>query len=202
MPLRNAEDRVRYPGPVSDPAGGEAAPIILSPADLNADRPSLIHFSRTPLFRLEKSPETYLHLLKKKDADNVVPIINYFIGNAGRAVYLAGDAVWNLYFRGRRKKYKTLSMLAIVADDDAEKYAWILNNIITSNDGAFSLGLRYRVRRNRSHGGFRDIACARYAIEPRLVGLELLLYLFRPSTIELDIITRSAFSSAFGIDVP
>lgn len=198
---RKTEYQAEYPERVSVPREGTGAAVFPPPALPGADSPSLIHFSSTPLFRLEKNPETYAHLLKKKDTDNVVPIINYFIGNSGHALYLAGDAVKNLYLHGKRKKYKTLHMLAILTDADADKYASIMNCIISANDGAFSLGLRYRIRKNRCDGCFREIAHARYAIEPRLVGPEKLLYPFRPSTIELDLTTRDRFSRAFGIEV-
>lgn len=173
---------------------------FLSKDPLDDHQPSLIHFSTSPLFRLEKDPEKYAHLLKKKDVEHIGPIVNYFIRGSGHVVYLGGDAVRNLYLHGR-KKYRTLNMLAILAGEDADRYCCVMNNIISSNDGAFSMGLKYRVRKNRQDGCFRDIADARYVIEPRLEGPEKLLYPFRSSAIELDITTRHRFSHAFGVEV-
>jgi hypothetical protein len=168
-------------------------------AGLDDTHPSLIHFSSTPLFRLEKEPQKYVHLLKKKDSEHVSPIVNYFIRNSGHVAYLAGDAVRNLYLHGR-KRYKVLNILVILScDAEADKYCGILNNIISSNDGAFSMKLKYRVRKNRCGGCFPEIAEARYVIEPRLEGLEKLLYPLRASGIELDITTQKRFSEAFGI---
>ncbi len=169
-----------------------------SPLDVN--HPSLIHFSSTPLFRLEKAPEKYAHLLKKKDIEHVRPIVDYFISNSDHVVYLGGDAVTNLYFRGR-KKYRMINILALLTAPDVDHYSWIFNNIISSNDGAFSIGLKYRVKKNRQDGCFKDIACSRYVIEPRLEGPEKLLYPLRSSSIELDLTTRQKFSEAFGVEV-
>jgi len=84
---------------------------------------------------------------------------------------------------------------------DIEKYSCIMNNIISANDGAFSLGLKYQVKKNRCEGCFKEIALARYVIEPRLEGPEKLFYLFRPSSIELDLTTQQRFSDAFGLEV-
>jgi len=166
---------------------------------LGANHPSLIHFSTTPLFRLEKSPEKYAHLLKKKDVEHVGPIVNYLINQSGHVAYLGGEAVKNLYLHGRRK-YKSLNILAILTGDDVDKYTSIMNSIISSNDGAFSMGLKYRVRKNRCDGCFKDVALARYVIEPRLEGPEKLLYPLRSSAIELDLTTQHRFSDAFGFD--
>jgi len=173
---------------------------FLSQGPLHIDHPSLIHFSSTPLFRLERSSDTYAHLLKNKDAVQIGPIVNYFIGNSGHVAYLGGEVVKNLYLRGR-KSYKTINILAILTSADIDKYACIMNNIISANDGAFSLGLKYQVKKNRCEGCFKDIALARYVIEPRLEGPEKLLYPFRPSSIELDLTTQQMFSDAFGIEV-
>ena len=161
--------------------------------------PALIHFSSTPLFRLEKSPEKYAHLLKKKDQENIVPIVNYFISKSGYVAYLGGDVVKNLYLYGRRR-YKAINLLAILTSSDVDKYSCIMNNIISSNDGEFSLGFKYRVRKNRGDGCFKDVAQARYFIEPRLEGPEKLLFPFRPATIELDLTTQNRFSDFFGIE--
>jgi hypothetical protein len=173
---------------------------FLSKDPLDDDQPSLIHFSTTPLFRLEKNPEKYAHLLKKKDVEHIAPIVNYFIRGSGHIVYLGGDAVRNLYLHGR-KKYRSLTMLAILTGEEVERYTDVMNNIISSNDGAFSLGMKYRVRKNRCDGCFKEIARARYVIEPRLEGPEKLLYPFRSSAIELDLTTRQRFSHAFGVEV-
>jgi len=167
---------------------------------LHADQPSLIHFSSTPLFQLEQSPEKYAHLLKNKDAVQIGPIVNYFIGNSGHVAYLGGDVVKNLYLRGR-KQYKVINILAILTVADIDKYSCIMNNIISANDGAFSLGLKYQVKKNRCDECFKEIALARYVIEPRLEGLEKLFYPFRPASIELDLTTRQRFSDAFGFEV-
>ncbi len=184
------------PGPDLSAKIGLSA--FFCPAPKNSDHPSLIHFSSTPLFRLETAPEKYAHLLKKKDVEHIGPLINYFIRNSGHAVYLGGEAVKNIYFHGR-KKYKALTLLAVVTGEDVDKYAGIMNNIISSNDGAFSMGMKYRVRKNRGEGCFKDIALARYIIEPRLEGPEKLLYPLRSSTIELDITSQLRFSHAFGL---
>jgi len=164
------------------------------PPDVN--HPSLIHFSSTPLFRLEQCPEKYVHLLKKKDHQHIGPIVNYFIGKSGHVVYLGGDAVINLYLRGR-KKYRLLNIVAILTGSEIDNYTSVLNNIISSNDGIFSMGQKYRIRKNRNNGCFKDIAVARYVIEPRLEGPEKLLYPFRASPIELDLTTQQRFTQAF-----
>ena len=88
-------------------------------------------------------------------------------------------------------------MLAILTSDDIDKYTFIMNNIISSNDGAFSLGFKYMVRKNRAAGCFKEIALARYIIEPSLDGLDKLLYFFRPAPIELDLTTRDRCSQTF-----
>lgn len=162
--------------------------------------PELTYASPMPLFRLEKCPEKYSHLLKKKDLINAGHVINYFVLHSGQVAFMAGDAVNNLYVHGK-KKYGRINLLVILTTSDMEKYSGILNNIISSNDGSFSMGLKYRVRKNRGEGCFRDVAQARYIIEPRLEGLERLFFLFRPAVIELDLITRNRFTSAFGIEV-
>jgi hypothetical protein len=167
---------------------------------LKNNQPSFIHFSSMPLFALERDHQTYAHLLKKKDVVNIAPIVNYFIRHSGHPAYLGGDAVRNLYLHGK-KKYKTLNILAILSAQDVEKYSAIMNNIVSSNDGAFSLGFKYRVRKNRCEGCFKEIALARYVIEPRLEGPEKLLYPFRPSAIELDLTTPQRFSLAFGVEM-
>jgi hypothetical protein len=167
---------------------------------MDANQPALIFSSPTPLFRLEKCPEKYSHLLKKKDMINVGPIVNYFINNSGQVAFLAGDVVKNLYLHGRRK-YRVINILTILTSLDVEKYSGIMNNIISSNDGAFSMGFKYWVRKNRDEGCFRDIALGRYIIEPRLEGPEKLLFPFRPAAIELDLTTQIRFSAAFGVDV-
>jgi len=167
---------------------------------MDANQPESIFSSPPPLFRLEKSPEKYSHLLKKKDLINVGPIVNYFINNSGQVAFLAGDVVKNLFLRGKRK-YRVINILTILTGPDIEKYSGIMNNIISSNDGAFSMGFKYWVRKNRGEGCFRDIALGRYIIEPRLEGPEKLLFPFRPAAIELDLTTQSRFSSAFGVDV-
>lgn len=164
---------------------------------LPEDHPALIHFSSMPLFRLDKCPEKYAHLLKKKDLEHIGPLVKYFINNSGHVAYLGGDVVRNLYLHGRRK-YKSLNILIILTSSDVYKYSSIMNNIISSNDGAFSLGFKYRVRKNRSEGCFRDIAHDRYVIEPRLEGPEMLLFPFRPASIELDLTSQSRFSKFFG----
>ncbi len=171
-------------------------------AKLDETHPSLIHFTSTPLFRLEKDHQKYVHLLKKKDTEHIGPIVNYFIGNAGQVAYLGGEAVKNVYLHGR-KKYKCLNMLVILANsDEVDKYSNLMNNIISANDGSFSMKLKYRVRKNRCEGCFKDIAQARYVIEPRLEGFEKLLYPLRASVIELDIITQKRFSEEFRIEHP
>ena len=194
------EDLAGHPKPAVEPPQKKSISAFFSHGPLGVNHPSLIHFSATPLFRLEKAPEKYAHLLKKKDVEHVAPIVDYFICNSDHVVYLAGDAVTNLYLRGR-KKYKVLNILALLTGPDVDKYSWIMNNIISSNDGAFSMGLKYRVRKNRQDGCFKDIALARYIIEPRLEGPEKLLYPLRSSTIEIDLTTRDRFSQAFGVEV-
>ncbi len=192
------EDIARQPGSDAAQPRHKSLAAFFSHRHLDASHPSLIHFSATPLFRLEKSSEKYAHLLKKKDVENVGPIVNYLISQSGHTAYLGGDAVKNLYFHGR-KKYKTLNILAILSGDDVDKYAGIMNSIISSNDGEFSMGFKYRVRKNRCDGCFKEVALARYVIEPRLEGPEKLLYPLRSSSIELDLTTQHRFSHAYGI---
>ena len=120
--------------------------------------------------------------------------------NSGHVAFLAGDVVKNLYLSGKRK-YKTINILAIVTGNDVDKYSFIMNNIISSNDGAFSMGLKYRVGKNRREGVFSHISHERYIIEPRLEGPEKLLFLLRPAAIELDITTQNRFSDVFGVEV-
>ncbi len=169
-------------------------------SQLNHNHPSLIHFSSMPLFRVETDPEKYLHLLKKKDTEFICPIVHYLIRNSGQTAYLGGDAVKNLYLQGK-KKYKRLNILALLStSEEVDKYAGIFNNIISANDGAFSMKLRYRVSKNRCEGCYKDLAQARYLIEPRLQGCEKLLYPLRASTIELDITTQKRFAEVFGIE--
>ena len=189
-----------HASPASERPLKKGISAFLSQGPLHIDHPSLIHFSSTPLFRLESSPDTYAHLLKNKDAVQVGPIVNYFIGNSGHVAYLGGEVVKNLYLRGR-KQYKTINILAILTSADIDKYSCIMNNIISANDGAFSLGLKYLVKKNRCEGCFKEIALARYVIEPRLEGPEKLLYPFRPASIELDLTTQQKFSDAFGFEV-
>jgi hypothetical protein len=189
-----------YSTPVSKTSQKKGISAFLSQGPLHVDHPSLIHFSSTPLFRLESSPDKYAHLLKNKDAVQIGPIVNYFIGNSGHVAYLGGDVVKNLYLRGR-KRYKAINILAILTSADIDKYSCIMNNIISANDGAFSLGLKYLVKKNRCEGCFKEIALARYIIEPRLEGPEKLLYPFRPSSIELDLTTQQRFSDAFDLEV-
>ena len=189
-----------YTSPASEQPLKKGISAFLSQGPLHIDHPSLIHFSSTPLFLLERSPDKYAHLLKNKDAVQIGPIVNYFIGNSGHVAYLGGEVVKNLYLRGR-KSYKTINILALLTSADIDKYSCIMNNIISANDGAFSLGLKYQVKKNRCEGCFKEIALARYVIEPRLEGPEKLLYPFRPSSIELDLTTQQMFSDAFGIEV-
>ncbi len=200
MPILKTEKPTGRTDPAAGPPGKKGISAFFSPGPLDSGHPSLIHFSSTPLFRLERSPEKYAHLLKKKDIGHIQPIVNYFISNSDHVVYLGGDAVKNLYLRGRRK-YRTLNILALLTGPDVDRYSWILTNIISSNDGAFSMGLKYTVKKNWQDGCFRDIACARYIIEPRLEGPEKLLYLLRSSSIELDLTTRQRFSEAYGVEV-
>jgi hypothetical protein len=168
------------------------------PADGNP--PALIYFSETPLFRLEKCAEKYAHLLKKKDMEYIGPIVNYLINNSGQVAFLAGDVVRNLYLFGRRK-YKTIGILAILTAGDVYKYSGVMNNIISSNDGAFSMGFKYLVKKNRLDGCFKNIAVERYIIEQRLEGPAKLLSPFKPTPIELDLTTQSRFSGAFGVEL-
>ncbi|MEK6742644.1 MAG: hypothetical protein AABZ15_03490 [Nitrospirota bacterium] len=200
MGEHKTKERPGHSTPVSKVPQKKGISAFLSRGLLHVDHPSLIHFSSTPLFRLETSPEKYAHLLKNKDAVQIGPIVNYFIGNSGHVAYLGGDVVKNLYLRGR-KKYKAINILAILTTADIDKYSCIMNNIISANDGAFSLGLKYLVKKNRCEGCFREIALARYVIEPRLEGPEKLLYPFRPASIELDLTTQEKFSDAFGLEV-
>ena len=193
------EDMTGYPEKVSERPEKKGISAFFSKAPLDHNIPALIHFSTTPLFRLEKSPEKYAHLLKKKDQENIVPIVNYFISKSGYTAYLGGEVVRNLYLYGRRR-YRTINILAILTGSDVDKYSCIMNNIISSNDGEFSMGFKYRIRKNRGEGCFKDIAQARYFIEPRLEGPEKLLFLFRPATIELDLTTQNRFSDFFGIE--
>jgi len=200
MPRQTTKEPPVHPIPASESPQKKGISAFLSQGPLHIDHPSLIHFSSTPLFRLESSPDKYAHLLKDKDTVQIGPIVNYFIGNSGHVAYLGGDVVKNLYLRGM-KKYKTINILAILTAADFEKYSCIMNNIISANDGAFSLGLKYQVKKNRCEGCFKEIALARYVIEPRLEGPEKLFYLFRPSSIELDLTTQQRFSDAFGLEV-
>jgi hypothetical protein len=195
------EDSTKLPKPAADQPGHRSISTFFSHRHLDSNHPSLIHFSATPLFRLEKSSEKYAHLLKKKDVEHVGPIVNYLISQSGHTAYLGGDAVTNLFLHGR-KKYKTLNILAILSGDDVDKYAGIMNSIISSNDGEFSMGFKYRVRKNRCDGCFKEVALARYVIEPRLEGPEKLLYPLRSSSIELDLTTQHRFSHAFDIGMP
>jgi hypothetical protein len=172
---------------------------FFSRGPVNADHPSLLRLRSAHLYRLEKCPETYSHLLKNKDTEYIGPLVNYFIGDAGRAVYLGGDAVKNLYVHGR-KRYRSLNILVVMAGDDLDRCACMMNNIVSSNDGAFSMGFRYRVKKNRQDGCFKEVSQARYIIEPRLEGPEKLLYPFRASNIELDLISPLGFSRAFGVE--
>ncbi len=166
----------------------------------NGHHPSLVQANSTLLFCLERDPEKYSHLLKKKDKDYVEPLIKYFIGQVGSRAYLGGDAVRNLYLLGK-KRYRSLNILVVTSERDLDRCSCMMNNIISSNDGAFSMGFRYRVKKNRLDGCFKEISQARYVIEPRLEGPEKLLYPFRASTIELDLLSPHRFSQAFGIEV-
>ncbi len=201
MQSLETEDRSGQPQPDMTAPAMKGISAFFPKDALDVRHPSLIHFSSTPLFRLERAVEKYAHLLKKKDVEFVAPLVNYFICNSDHVVYLAGDAVRNLYLHGKKKKYKILNILAILTGPDVEKYSWIMNNIISSNDGAFSMGLKYTVGKNRKEGCFKEIALARYIIEPRLEGIEKLFYLLRSSTIELDLTTQQRFSQAFGVEV-
>jgi len=198
--LQPTEDLTGYAKPASGMFRKNGMTTFFSRTAHDDSKPALIQFSSTPLFRLEKCPDKYAHLLKKKDLQNIGPIVNYFINHSGHFAYLGGDVVSNLYLHGRRK-YKTLNILVILTGPDVDKYAHIMNNIISSNDGDFSLGFKYHVRKNRGEGCFKEIACGRYIIEPRLEGPEKLLYPFRPAAIELDLTTQSRFSQVFGVEV-
>lgn len=200
MLQERTEDLIGYPGAGEARAKKRGISSFFSREPLTVSRPSLIHFSSTPLFRLEQHPEKYAHLLRKKDVRHIGPIVNYFINGSGHVAFLGGDLVNNLYLRGKRS-YKTINILAIVTDDDVGRYAGVMNNIISSNDGAFSMGCRYRVRKNRHQSCFGDIAVERYVIDSRLEGPAKLLYPFRPSAIELDLTTQKRFSSAFGVEI-
>ena len=200
MAFHKIEDMTGCPERISEVLSIKRIAAFPSHGPVNADHPSLLHVKSFHLFRLEKCPETYSHLLKKKDTEYVVPLVNYFIGEAGRAVYVGGDAVKNLYVHGR-KRYKWLNILAVLPGDDLDRCSCMMNNIISSNDGAFSMGFRYRVNKNRQEGCFKEVSQARYVIEPRLEGPEKLLYPFRASTIELDLISPLGFSRAFGVEV-
>lgn len=186
--------------PASAGQGNQSVSAFFPKDHTNADQSSLICSCPTPLFRLERCPEKYSHLLKKKDLINIGPIVNYFINNSGQVAFLAGDVVKNLYLHGK-KKYRTINLLAILKSFDIEKYLSIMNNIISSNDGAFSMGFKYWVRKNRSEGCFGDIVQGRYIIEPRLEGVEKLLLPFRPASIELDLASQRRFSEVFGVEV-
>jgi hypothetical protein len=198
--LQPTDDLTEFPRPASERPGGKSMAAFFSGASVADSQPALIQFSSAPLFRLEKCPEKYAHLLKKKDLQNIGPIVNYFINNSGHTAYLGGDVVNNLYLRGRRK-YRTLSILVILTISDVDKYSSIMNNIISSNDGDFSLGFKYHVRKNRGESCFKEIAFNRYVIEPRLEGPEKLLYPFRPAAIELDLTAQDRFSQVFGVEV-
>jgi hypothetical protein len=180
----------------------EMKSITLSVSGETADtnQPALIQFSSTPLFRLEKCHDKYAHLLKKRDMEYVIPIVNYLINHSGHIAYLGGDVVRNLCLRGR-KEYKSINIIAILAEDDLYRYSSVMNNIISSNDGAFSLGMRYRVKKNRTRNSFSEIASARYILEARYEGIEKLLAVFRPAPIELDLTTREKFFQCFGLEV-
>jgi len=200
MLQRTTEDLTGYPKQASGKLGKKGLATFFPRTPHGDSQPALIQFSSTPLFRLEKCSEKYAHLLKKKDLQNIGPIVNYFISNSGHIAYLGGDVVNNLYLHGRRK-YKTLNILVILTDSDIDKYSSILNNIISSNDGDFSLGFKYHVRKNRGEGCFKEIAHCRYIIEPRLEGPEKILYPFRPAPTELDLTTQDRFSQVFGVEV-
>ena len=194
------EEQVAYPDPVSSRPEKKGISAFFPKDPVDGNQPALIHFSETPLFRLEKCAEKYAHLLKKKDMEYIGPIVNYLINNSGQVAFLAGDVVRNLYLFGKRK-YKTIGILAILTARDIDKYSGVMNNIISSNDGAFSMGFKYLVRKNRLDGFFKDIAHERYVIEQRLEGPAKLLYPFKPAPIELDLTTQSRFSRAFGVEL-
>jgi hypothetical protein len=201
MLLRHINKTTDRPeGQAAEPPASQATRFFQTQRALKSDQPSLIHFSSMPLFRLEKDHETFAHILKKKDVENVGPVVNYFIRQPGHSAYLGGDAVRNLYLLGKRKKYKVLNMLAILTASEVDTCEAVMNNIISSNDGAFSLGFKFTVRKNRCDGCFRDVALARYVIEPRLEGPEKLLYPFRSSPIEVDLTTHQRFIQVFGVE--
>jgi hypothetical protein len=200
MAFQKTEDMTGCPRPVSESQCKKRISGFFSHKPVINWHTALVHINSAPLFRLEKNPEKYMHFLKKKDKDYVVPLINYFIGQSGAMVYLGGDAVKNLYLHGR-KRYRSLNILVVISEDDLEQCSCMMNNIISSNDGAFSMGFRYRLKKNRQDGCFKEISQARYIIEPRLEGPEKLLYLFRASTIELDLISPFRFSNELGLKV-
>jgi len=200
MAFHKIEDMTVCPERIPEVRCLKRMAAFLSHGSVNAHHPSLLHLRSIYLFRLDKSPETYSHLLKKKDTEYVGPLVNYFIGEAGRVVYLGGDAVNNVYVHGR-KRYKSLNLLVVMPGDDLDRCSCMMNNIISSNDGAFSMGFRYRVKKNRQEGCFKEVSQARYIIEPRLEGLEKLLYPFRASTIELDLTSPLGFYRSFGVEV-
>jgi len=200
MAFHKIEDMTGCSERISEVRSLKRIAAFLSHGPVNADHPSLLHLRSIHLFRLDKSPETYSHLLKKKDTEYIGPLVNYFIGEAGSVVYLGGDAVKNLYIHGK-KRYKSLNILAVMTGDDLDRCSCMMNNIISSNDGAFSMGFRYRLKKNRQEGCFKEVSQARYIIEPRLEGPEKLLYPFRASTIELDLTSLLGFSRSFGVEV-
>lgn len=200
MSLFRTQEQTENSDPAREPARRKWISAFRSRGKPDDSHPSLIHFSAMPLFRLESCADRYKHLLKEKDVVHISPIVNYLISGSGHVVYLGGDAVRNLYLNGRRS-YKTINILAILGFDDIERYSFVMNNIISSNEGAFSMGEKYRAKRNWCAGCFKDIALARYLIEPRLMGPEKMLYPFRPATIELDLTTERKFSQAFGVEV-
>jgi hypothetical protein len=199
MVQHKIEHLIGYPEQASELHKKKNILAFFSKDPLHISHRSLIHFKSTPLFKLEKNPEKYVYFLKKKDREHIIPVVNYLVVNPGHDIYLGGEAVKNLYLRGKRK-YKSLNILAILATCDVEKFSHIMNNIISSNDGAFSMKLKYRVRKNRGDGCFKDIAIARYIIEPRLEGPEKLLYPFRATAIELDLTTQHRFSQAYDVE--
>lgn len=83
------------------------------------------------------------------------------------------------------KNYQSLNNLALLSALEADSFAAVMNNIILSNDGAFSLGINYTVRKSRPESCFQEITLSRYIIEPRLEGIEKLLP-FRPSAMQID----------------
>jgi hypothetical protein len=199
MAFHKIEHVTGFPVRISVARSVKRIAVFLSREPVHAEHPSLLRLRSTHLFRLDKYPETYSHLLKKKDTEYIGPLVTYFIGETGRIVYLGGDAVMNLYVHGR-KRYKSLNILAVMPGDDLDRCSCMMNNIISSNDGAFSIGFRYRVKKNRQEGCFKEVSQARYIIEPRLEGPEKLLYPFRASIIELDLISPLVFAHAFGVE--